>query len=51
MEKEGLYYELVTAQTKKEKEQEASLDSDKEEEDDEEEQNFIRQNSGFKSFL
>ncbi len=45
MERKGLYYELVTAQTQKEKEkEEADADSDKE--DDEVEQKFIRQKTG-----
>jgi len=44
MERKGLYYELVTAQTQKEKEKEADADSDKE--DDEVEQKFIRQKTG-----
>ena len=42
MERKGLYYELVTAQTQKEKEEE--VDSDVE--DDEFEKEFIRQISG-----
>jgi ABC-type multidrug transport system ATPase subunit len=48
MEKRGLYYELVTAQSEKEKEKQADPDSDKE--DDEEERAFVRQRSG-KEFL
>jgi len=44
MERKGLYYELVTAQTQKEKEKEADADSDNE--DDEVEQKFIRQKTG-----
>ena len=44
MEHKGLYYELVTAQTHKEKENEA--DSDDEKEDDEVEKEFVRRKSG-----
>ena len=44
MEKAGLYYELVTAQTQKEKEKEVDVESDKE--DDEVEEEFVRQRSG-----
>ncbi len=43
MEQKGLYYELVTAQTQKEKEKEVHPDSDKE--DDEIKEEFIRQRS------
>jgi ABC-type multidrug transport system fused ATPase/permease subunit len=41
MEKKGLYYELVTAQTKKEKEKEKEEDDD----DDEAEEKFVQQRS------
>ena len=44
MERRGLYYELVTAQTRKEKETEVDPDSDKE--DDEVEERFVRRRSG-----
>jgi len=44
MEEKGLYYELVTAQTQKEKEEETEPESDKEE-DDEIEQEFVQQRS------
>ena len=43
MQQKGLYYELVTAQTQKEKEEHA--DSDKEDDDDEEEKELVRQRS------
>jgi ABC-type multidrug transport system fused ATPase/permease subunit len=45
MERKGLYYELVTAQTQKEKEKEEA-DDDSDKEDDEVEQKFIRQKTG-----
>jgi ABC-type multidrug transport system ATPase subunit len=44
MAQKGLYYELVTAQTKKEKEKEVDPESDTE--DDEIEKEFVRQRSG-----
>lgn len=44
MEKKGLYYELVTAQTETEKEKEKEPESDQD--DDEEEIAFVRQRSG-----
>ncbi|CAF0788245.1 unnamed protein product [Adineta ricciae] len=47
MEKRGLYYELVTAQTEKEKEKEDNPDSDNE--DDEAEKEFVRQKSAKRS--
>ena len=43
MERRGLYYELVMAQTQKEKEKE--VDPDSEHEDDETEKEFVRQRS------
>ena len=45
MERKGLYYELVTAQTEKEKEKEKEADIE-EEEDDDVEKEFIRQKLG-----
>ena len=44
MERKGLYYELVTAQTQKEMEKEEEPDSDHE--DDNEEKEFVRQKAG-----
>jgi ABC-type multidrug transport system fused ATPase/permease subunit len=44
MEKKGLYYELVTAQTKKEKEKEKEKEED-DDDDDEAEKKFIQQRS------
>jgi ABC-type protease/lipase transport system fused ATPase/permease subunit len=44
MEQKGLYYELVTAQTQKEKEKEVDPESDGEE--DEIEKEFVRERSG-----
>ena len=44
MEKKGLYYELVTAQTEKEKAKVVEPESDPE--DDEDEKAFVRQRSG-----
>ncbi len=44
MEQRGLYYELVTAQTQKEKG--TDPDSDKEDDDDEVEKRFVQQKSG-----
>ena len=47
MERKGLYYELVTAQTEKEKEKEKEKEADiEEEEDDDVEKEFIGQKSG-----
>jgi ABC-type multidrug transport system fused ATPase/permease subunit len=45
MEKKGLYYELVTAQTKKEKEKEKEKEEDDGDDDDEAEKKFIQQRS------
>jgi len=44
MEKKGLYYELVTAQTKKEKEKEKEKEEE-DDDDDEAEKKFIEQRS------
>jgi ABC-type protease/lipase transport system fused ATPase/permease subunit len=49
VEHEGLYYEVVTAQTQKEKEKEVDAESDKD--DDEVEEQLIRQRSSMSSMI